>query len=138
MTPQPRVLLVACLLLLCHASPSHARADEDAPPVKPLKVFILAGQSNMQGHANVSTFNDMASDPQTAPLLEAMRDEDGKPTVCDRVWITSVGCLGNAYDDLNEQTGKLTAGFGAGGQVNIGPEFTFGLTLQNRLNERSP
>ena len=23
---------------------------------KPLKVFILAGQSNMQGHANISTF----------------------------------------------------------------------------------
>jgi len=134
-TLRPRVLLVACLLLLCHASPSHARADKDSLPVKPLKVFILAGQSNMQGHANVSTFDDMASDPKTAPLLETMRDEDGKPTVCDRVWITSVGCLGNAYDDLNEQTGKLTVGFGAGGQVNIGPEFTFGLTLQKHLNE---
>lgn len=102
---------------------------------KPLQVYILAGQSNMQGHANVSTFDDMANDPNTAPLLKEMRDKDGKPTVCDKVWITSVGCLGNAYDDLREQTGKLTTGFGAGGKNNIGPEFTFGLTMQKHLNE---
>ena len=102
---------------------------------KPLKVFILAGQSNMQGHAHVSTFDDLAGDPKTAPLLNEMRDKDGKPTVCDRVWITSIGCLGNAYDDLREQTGKLSAGFGAGGREKIGPEFTFGLTMQKHLNE---
>lgn len=81
---------------------------------KPLKVFILAGQSNMQGHANVSTFDEMADDPKTAPLLKEMRDKDGKPTVCEKVWITSVGCLGDAYADMKEQKGKLTAGFGAG------------------------
>lgn len=28
---------------------------------KPLKVFILAGQPNMQGHMNVSTFDSMES-----------------------------------------------------------------------------
>ena len=38
---------------------------------KPLKVFILAGQSNMQGHANVSTLDSLADDPKTAPLLRA-------------------------------------------------------------------
>lgn len=113
--------------LLCVLSPPSS--------AKPLKVFILAGQSNMQGHANVSTFDDMANDPKTAPLLKEMRDKDGKPMVCDKVWITSIGCLGNAYDDLSEQTGKLTAGFGAGGKDNIGPEFTFGLTMQKHLNE---
>lgn len=102
---------------------------------KPLKVYILAGQSNMQGHAHVSTFDDMANDPKTATLQKEMRDKDGKPIVCDQVWVTSVGCLGNAYDDLREQTGKLTAGFGAGGKEKIGPEFTFGLTMQKHLNE---
>lgn len=106
-----------------------------APAKAPLKVFILAGQSNMQGHARVTTFDSLADDPKTAPLLQEMRDPDGKPRVCDRVWITSVGCLGNAYDDLREQTGKLTAGFGAGGKDNIGPEFMFGLTLQKHLTE---
>ena len=47
---------------------------------KPLKVFNLAGQSNMQGHVNVSTFNSIADDPKTAPLLEHMRDADSKHT----------------------------------------------------------
>src|SRR5262245_59533907 len=55
---------------------------------KPLKVFILAGQSNMQGHANVSTLDAMADYPKAAPLLEEMRGPDGKPRVCERVWIS--------------------------------------------------
>jgi alpha-galactosidase len=110
-------------------------ADETTAAAKPLKVFILAGQSNMQGHAKVSTFDSLAGDPKTAPLLKEMLDKDGKPKVCEKVWITSVGCLGDAYSDLKEQKGKLTAGFGAGGENNIGPEFTFGLTMEKRLNE---
>ena len=73
---------------------------------KPLKVFILAGQSNMQGHASVSTFDSLADDPKTAPLLKEMRDKDGKPKVCEKVWITSVGCLGDAYSDLHEAEGQ--------------------------------
>jgi alpha-galactosidase len=63
---------------------------------KPLKVYILAGQSNMQGHANVTTFDSLADDPKTAPLLKIMRDKDGKPRACEKVWITSIGCQGNA------------------------------------------
>jgi hypothetical protein len=112
-----------------------ARATTTGPTKAPLKVFILAGQSNMQGHANISTFDSLADDPKTAALLKEMRGPDGTPRVCDRVWISSVGCLGNAYDDLREQNGKLTAGFGAGGMDTIGPEFTFGLTMQKQLNE---
>ncbi|MFO0939062.1 MAG: sialate O-acetylesterase [Gemmataceae bacterium] len=101
---------------------------------KPLKVYILAGQSNMQGHAAISTFGSMANDPKTAPLLEEMRTADGKPKVCDRVWISSIGCLGDAYSDLKESKGKLTAGFGAPSD-KIGPEFTFGLTMAKAYQE---
>ena len=39
---------------------------------KPLKVFILAGQSNMQGHAKVSTFEHIGMDPATKPMLVDM------------------------------------------------------------------
>lgn len=131
---RPWMILLTGLLILGHASASHANPEVAAARPKRLKVFILAGQSNMQGHAKVSTFDDMAIDPKTAPLLKEMRGKDGQPVVCDNVWITSVGCLGNAYDDLREQTGRLTAGFGAGGRDNIGPEFTFGLTMQKRAN----
>jgi alpha-galactosidase len=98
---------------------------------KPLKVFILAGQSNMQGHVNVSTFDSMADDPKTAAMLKDMRGPDGKHRVCEKVWISSVGCAG---DDTTEQTGKLTTGFGAS-KESIGPEFTFGIYMEKALNE---
>ncbi len=103
-----------------------------AVAAKPLKVYILVGQSNMQGHARVSTFDYIGDDPGTAPLLKLMRDADGNVTVCDRVWISyQTSGRGGA----GEGFGKLTAGYGArvdpkidGGK--IGPEFTFGLTMQ--------
>ena len=102
-----------------------------AVPVEaaPLQVFILAGQSNMQGHAKVSTFEHVGMDPATAPMLAEMQDARGNPTVCERVWISSIGCA------ETEQTGKLTAGFGASQNgPKIGPEFTFGLYLQKVTN----
>lgn len=98
---------------------------------QPLKVFILAGQSNMQGHVNVSTFDSMADDPKTAPILKDMRGADGNPTVCQKVWISSIGCAG---DDTTEQKGALTAGFGAS-TSEIGPEFTFGICMEKAINE---
>ena len=101
---------------------------------KKLKVFILAGQSNMQGHAKIETFDYIGDDPATAPLLAEMRGADGKPRVLDQVWISSIGCLGDAYSDLTEKTGKLTAGFGAP-ENKIGPEFTFGIWMHRQLNE---
>jgi hypothetical protein len=123
-------LLLSTLAALALAAAAPA-AD------KPLKVYILAGQSNMQGHAQVTTFDSLADDPKTAPLLKQMRDKDGKPRVCEKVWITSVGCQGNAYDDLKEQTGKLTVGYGSFGKEGnrIGPEYLFGLTMEDRLKE---
>lgn len=92
---------------------------------QPLQVFILAGQSNMQGHAKITTFEHIGMDPATKSMLDEMQSADGRPTVCDRVWISSIGC------SEAEQTGKLTAGFGASQNgPKIGPEFTFGLTMQ--------
>jgi hypothetical protein len=114
-------LIVSTLLLSQIVAPPRAAAAEK----RPLQVFILAGQSNMQGHAQVRTFEHIGLDPQTAPLLAEMQNPDGSPKVCDRVWISSIGCADH------EQTGKLTAGFGAAaGGPKIGPEFTFGLTMQ--------
>ena len=107
------------------------RPDDSAPGTgKPLKVFILAGQSNMQGQAHVRTFAAMALDPKTAPILEEMQDADGSPRVCEKVWISSIGCA------EEEQVGRLTAGFGAKARgPKIGPEFTFGIYMQKLLGE---
>ena len=111
-------LTLTMIALLC----GHSIAAEK----KPLQIYILAGQSNMQGHAKISTFEHIGMDPATKPMLAEMLDPDGKPKVCERVWISSIGCGG---DDTTEQTGKLTAGFGATSD-KIGPEFTFGLYMQ--------
>ena len=54
--------------------------------------------------------------------------------MCEKVWISSIGCLGDAYSDLEEKNGKLTAGFGAPAE-KIGPEFTFGITMERLLGE---
>ncbi len=104
---------------------------------RPLKVFILAGQSNMEGHAKIETFDYIGDDPATVPLLQRMRGADGKPTACDHVWISYYTGSGEAN---GEGFGKLTAGYGARQKPNadggkIGPEFTFGLTLDEKLNE---
>jgi alpha-galactosidase len=107
---------------------------------KPLKVFILAGQSNMEGHAKIETFDYIGDDPATVPLLKQMRGPDGKPTVCEGVWISY---LTGRYDGSanGEGTGKLTAGFGARGDKptqdggKIGPEFTFGLAMDAAFEE---
>lgn len=104
---------------------------------KPLKVFILAGQSNMEGHARIETFDYIGDDSATAPLLKRMRGADGMPAVCEHVWISYFTGIGESN---GEGFGKLTAGYGSrqkptedGGK--IGPEFTFGLTLEDKLKE---
>ncbi|MCA9033561.1 MAG: hypothetical protein KDA91_00460 [Planctomycetaceae bacterium] len=97
---------------------------------RPLRVFILAGQSNMQGHAKVQTLESMRWNPSAAPLLDDLLDEEGKPVVCERVWISSVG----SADE--EQVGRLTVGYGAkAGGPKIGPEYTFGLYASKLLDE---
>ena len=98
---------------------------------KPLKIFILAGQSNMEGHAKASTFDAMALDPLTAPLLKEMRS----PRAADKVWISYL--FGNDVMDQSViKNGKLSIGFGAQNEpTKIGPEFTFGIAMQRLTNE---
>lgn len=121
------------LLALCTLGCGMVQAAEK----QPLKVFILAGQSNMEGHARIETFDYLGDDPATAPLLRQMRGADGKPSVCDHVWISYFTGGG---EQNGEGFGKLTAGYGArqkpdqdGGK--IGPEFTFGLTLDQAIQQ---
>ncbi len=94
---------------------------------KPLKVFLLVGQSNMQGHARIQTLDHLGMDPKTQPLLEQLREPDGTPKVIEDVWISYLSAGG-------EKHGPLTAGFGAD-DTKIGPELTFGLTMQQKVGE---
>jgi hypothetical protein len=129
MEPDMNLLVVILLLLL--AGPALAAGKP------PIKVFVLAGQSNMEGHARVETFDYIGDDPATAPLLRQMRGPDGKPTVCNGAWISYF----TGFDDKNgEGFGPLTAGYGSRSdpqqdEGKIGPEFTFGLTMDAAFDE---
>jgi hypothetical protein len=93
------------------ASPSPGKG------VKPLKVFILAGQSNMEGHGFVKadprrngskgSLERLVKDPATADKFKHLVDRDGKWVVRDDVWIHYLG-----------RKGKLTVGYGAKGPRN--------------------
>ena len=99
---------------------------------KPLKIYLLVGQSNMQGHAAERTLEHLGMDPKTAPLLKAIRNADGTAKVQKNVWISSI----EPSLESGEKHGRLTVGYGAGGRgPKIGPELTFGITMQNHVGE---
>jgi hypothetical protein len=107
--------LLASLLLLC--MPGVLRAD----PQGPVKVFILAGQSNMEGKAKVSLLEYQAGQPATQDLFKHLR-MDGKWIERENVWIKYL-----------EQKGKLTVGYGS--PKCIGPELEFGIVVGDRYTE---
>lgn len=121
-----KTLIAVCLSLLF--ATTAIAAD------KPLKVFILAGQSNMQGHAHISTLDYLGDDPASASLLQEIRNADGSMKVHEDIWISSVGAAGDGWSDVIEQKGQLRAGFGAS-EEKLGPELTFGITMSQTLGE---
>jgi hypothetical protein len=120
--------LLTLLTVFAGFSLTEATAAE-----KPLKVYILVGQSNMQGHAQVRTFEHLGMDPRTAPMLKELQNADGTPQVCENVWISSIGHDGTE----TEKHGQLTVGYGASGgsEPKIGPELTFGIYMQKLVDQ---
>lgn len=109
----------------------------------PLQVFVLAGQSNMEGHGHVRVMDYMADDPATAPLLAKMKTAAGDHKLIDDVWITYLtGTRGRIDADNREVYGQLTAGYGSQGGRDydkpgekVGPELAFGITMQEGLQQ---
>jgi hypothetical protein len=128
------VLALSICSLLCHG----ALAGD-----KPLKVFILAGQSNMEGHGHVRVLDYMGDDPVSTPLLAKMKTPNGDHRLIKDVWISYLtGVKGRIDGDNREVFGQLTAGFGAqwGRDYSkpgekIGPELAFGITMQEVLDQ---
>ncbi len=126
MTNQRFAMLIA-FLPIADVSIVHA-----ADPAKPLKVFILAGQSNMEGQAvadlDGKDYNDgkgtlkaLLNDSAKAPLVKHLRTAKGEWTVRDGIWIR--------YQPENGpvKAGPLTLGFTPyGGRHHFGPELQFG------------
>ena len=98
---------------------------------KTLKVYILAGQSNMQGSAHMSTFAAMGDDPKTAALLSEIMDQNGNSVVSDKAWI-SYRTGGRDGDTVLH--GKVKVGYGFDSEC-IGPEYGFGIYIDKALDE---
>jgi alpha-galactosidase len=97
-------------------------ADKPVDTTKPVKVFILAGQSNMEGKAKVSLLEHQIRDPKTQQEFAHLH-KDGQWIVRDDVWIKFL-----------DRKGKLTVGFGS--PNCIGPELEFGIAVGNRFDEQ--
>ena len=109
-----------------------AAAAFAAAPAKPIKVFILTGQSNMEGQAVVDldgkNYNEgkgtlavLMKDPAKAPMLQHLRRADGTWTVRDDVFVRYQRERGPLL------AGPLGIGFAVyGGTHHFGPELQFG------------
>ncbi|MDP6558177.1 MAG: sialate O-acetylesterase [Pirellulaceae bacterium] len=109
-------LVLTCVILFL------ASAVEAAPPQGTVKVFILTGQSNMEGKGLALHLDTYKEDPLIKDTYASLK-KNGEWVVRDDVWITYPTKRGSA------QAGRLTVGYGTKGEDSIGPEFGFGHTI---------
>ena len=108
--------------------------DALAASPKPVQVFILAGQSNMQGVGRVAadpkrnggqgSLEYLVKNPASAARFKHTIDKDGNWRVRDDVWIWYLG-----------RKGGLSVGYGAK-QNHIGPEFQFGHVMGEHFDQQ--
>ena len=127
-----------------------------------LKIYLIAGQSNAEGQAEVATRNRTSptgaylngtlayqlTDPRTAALFAPLWDAASNnwtvlPSV--KVWYNEAqgesGVNGSAIPSAPGQAtfGALSTGFGCAGAANlIGPELGFGFALREALGGSEP
>lgn len=126
-----RSVLSRWIFVILLALPMWAHAEEATQPANgKLKIFILAGQSNMVGFGQVTgspgtmeTY--VKSNPEAYGHLV---DEDGEPVVRDDVWIVNISHEGK------EKMGWLTTGYGAS-EGHIGPEYGFGFVVGDHYED---
>ena len=135
-----------------HKAQNQQLPDPDgkgAKMSKKVKVFILAGQSNMVGHGKVEMgrnpkwkkgskgipreikggvgcLRSLATDPKTAKTYSKFLGSDGK-------WVERDDVLIDATADGKRRKGKLSVGYGAGNW--FGPELGFGFAVGDYLDD---
>lgn len=118
----------------------HSITETTRP--KPVKVFILAGQSNMEGQAVADlegkdynqgrgTLKALLNNPAKSPLVKHLQNVNGSWTVRPDVWVR--------YQREKQPllAGPLTMGFSVyGGNHHFGPELQFGHIVGNHFDEQ--
>ena len=106
------------LILACGLS-SGLNAED-----KKLKVYILAGQSNMQGHCTTSVIENRLKDPKLKAGFEKYH-QGGTFVKREDVFINHIE---------KQMHGPMSVGYGASND-KIGPELSFGWTIGDKLDE---
>ena len=126
MNPEPPLrhdsrhrILVRCLQVV---STIVAAMIVNVSTAGPVKVFILAGQSNMEGKAQVALLERQIHAPATRDLFAHYHD-GGEWIEREDVWIKFL-----------DRKGALTVGYGSPGR--IGPELEFGHVMGERHDEQ--
>jgi hypothetical protein len=130
--------LILCTIVILCSFVTAASAEETKAPVK---VFLLAGQSNMEGQGVVDLdhpkyynggkgiLNRVMQDPKFAKRFPHLKDKQGNWAVRDDVWVRFKVKSGI-------KRGGLTIGFtGYEGEHHIGPEFQFGHVVGAHFDE---
>lgn len=86
-----------------------------------VKVFVLAGQSNMEGKGSMKLAEYQSAAPEFKDFYKHLK-KDGKWVVREDVWINFL-----------DRRGNLTVGFGS--RNCIGPELEFGMVMGDYFKE---
>ena len=111
-------------LVLTLGISSLVGAEQELPKVK---VFILTGQSNMEGKGLASHLDTYQADPLIRDTYSTLK-KDGSWVVRQDVWITY------PTKSKGAKSGGLTVGYGTKGVDSIGPEFGFGHTIGEAID----
>ena len=129
------IILLAALAALAHPVLAQTAVPSKTPKQAgkgPVKVFILAGQSNMEGQAVVDlagkdynegrgTLAALMRDPVKGAMFKHLKDAGGKWTVRDDVWVRY------QRERAPLLAGPLAFGFSVyGDRHHFGPELQFG------------
>jgi len=116
-----RIAAFALLASVFLINAPHLQASEGK-----VKVFILAGQSNMEGHGQVRSLDHLGEHPRYGYLLEKLKNPDGSWAIRDDVTIF--------WKIKNPKNGPLTVGWGFEPH-EIGPELMFGTMMGEYYDE---
>jgi hypothetical protein len=124
------------------ATATGAQAGRKQPGKSPVKVFILAGQSNMEGQAVADldgkdynggrgTLAYLLRDPARSAVFRHLQDDAAQWTVRQDVWVRY------KPEEGPVKAGPLTLGFTVyGGKHHFGPELQFGHVMGDLLGNQ--
>ncbi len=141
-------LAICSVIFLALPPVTWAEQSDQGAPEGPVKIFILAGQSNMEGHGKVEMgrnpnydkndksskreirggiagLRHLATTAATAKQYGHLLGKDGKWIERDDVWMHTT--------TSGRKTGKLTVGFGKGQW--FGPELQFGHRVGDAIDD---